>query len=304
MSARRILTYLDLLFGAEPQESLVDLRVKRPEGGMRQEFHPVRARDLLQRRISTLGATRDLYVGVVARGRREGGRDALVSRAHVLWADLDTPEAIANLARFVAPPSLVVNSGSGRHAYWSIWPSITPSLAERMNRRLAHALGGDAVCAEAARILRPPGTFNFKGDAPRPVTIEALTVEIYRAEQVAGNLPDPPETKARPRPTGAPRQLRPDDDLLMSIEPAEYVATLTGQEIGRDGKVRCPFHPDRTPSLHVYQEPERGWACFGCGKGGTIIDFGGYLYGIEPRGRGYHEIRRRLAADTLQRAAA
>jgi DNA primase len=73
--------------------------------------------------------------------------------------------------------------------------------------------------------------------------------------------------------------------------------------------VCCPFHAggeERTPSLHVYPN-DRGWACFGCGRGGTIVDFGAHLYGIEPRGGGFHELRRRLVSElvpALRRAAA
>jgi hypothetical protein len=84
---------------------------------------------------------------------------------------------------------------------------------------------------------------------------------------------------------------------------ARHVTALTGQVIGRDGKIACPFHADRTPSLHVYETAEQGWACFGCDRGGTVIDFGTHLYGLEPRGRGYHEVRERLLADLLGRAA-
>jgi len=58
------------------------------------------------------------------------------------------------------------------------------------------------------------------------------------------------------------------------------------------GKIVCPFHEDTDPSLHVYDET--GWSCFGCGRGGTIIDLGAAMWNIEPRGKGYHEIRRRL----------
>jgi hypothetical protein len=34
-----------------------------------------------------------------------------------------------------------------------------------------------------------------------------------------------------------------------------------GSRVGRSRKVRCPLHEDRTASLHVYREPERGWYC-------------------------------------------
>ena len=70
--------------------------------------------------------------------------------------------------------------------------------------------------------------------------------------------------------------------------------------MGRDGKAQCPWHgggDERTPSLHCYDDG--GFYCYGCGVGGSIIDLGARLYGLEPRGRGFHEIRRRLAADLL-----
>jgi DNA primase len=76
---------------------------------------------------------------------------------------------------------------------------------------------------------------------------------------------------------------------------------LLGQEVGRDSKVRCPWHgggQERTPSLHCFPG-DNGWYCFGCGKGGSIIDLAAMLYGIDARGAGFHEIRRRLAEELL-----
>ncbi|KKR86348.1 DNA primase [Candidatus Gottesmanbacteria bacterium RIFCSPLOWO2_01_FULL_46_21] len=41
---------------------------------------------------------------------------------------------------------------------------------------------------------------------------------------------------------------------------------------GRHFKALCPFHNEKTPSFIV--SPERQmWKCFGCGKGGSVIDF-------------------------------
>ncbi len=101
---------------------------------------------------------------------------------------------------------------------------------------------------------------------------------------------------------GVPAARGRDDDALMEISPTVYVAILTGREIGRDGKVDCPFHDggdERTASLHVYDDPARGWYCFACGRGGTIVDLAAELYGIEPRGQGFHDIRRRLIDELL-----
>lgn len=40
----------------------------------------------------------------------------------------------------------------------------------------------------------------------------------------------------------------------------------------KHGFMVCPFHGDRDASLKVYPGTG-GWHCFGCGKGGSVIDF-------------------------------
>ena len=56
--------------------------------------------------------------------------------------------------------------------------------------------------------------------------------------------------------------------------------------------MRCPFHADRTASLHVYETAARGWYCFGrCRRGGTIYDLAAPLYGYDPRGEDFLRLR-------------
>ena len=44
------------------------------------------------------------------------------------------------------------------------------------------------------------------------------------------------------------------------------------KKTGRHFKALCPFHGEKTPSFIV--SPERQiWKCFGCGRGGSVIDF-------------------------------
>lgn len=61
----------------------------------------------------------------------------------------------------------------------------------------------------------------------------------------------------------------------------EMVAAYYGYEAVKAGFMHCPFHGgDRTPSLKIYGG-RRGWHCYGCGKGGDIIDFVKELYHID-----------------------
>lgn len=288
-----------MVAGAEPAGGLLELRWRRPEGGMGQLFHDCHRPRAIVETIQGLGRRTDVYVGCAPRRHRHGGAEA-IERVWALWADLDTREAVEACERFEPAPSILVRSGTGRHAYWPMLKPLTPPHARIALRRLAHTLGADMASAEPARILRPAGTLNHKTAPPRPVICERLELDAYNAGDVVGRLPDPP---APPRREPLPGDRRPTtDDPLLEIEPAVYVEALTGRDICNDGKVACFFHEDRTPSLHVYPTPEQGWACYGCGRGGTIIDFGAALYGIEPRGRGFHEIRERLEADLRTKA--
>jgi DNA primase len=78
------------------------------------------------------------------------------------------------------------------------------------------------------------------------------------------------------------------------------VLALTGRQPNRAGKIHCPFHDDRTPSLQIYRHD---WYCYGaCRTGGSIYDFAALLYGLRARGREFIELRQRLA-DELHLAA-
>jgi hypothetical protein len=164
---------------------------------------------------------------------------------------------------------------------------------ERANRRLAYALGADPVSADAARILRVPGTRSHKHHPPTPV--EAIRFDADRrlsAAEVIAALPDPP---APPRRDPIVPAEQCADDPLLAIAPDVYVERLLGVEIPRHRKVRCPFHTDRQASLHVYETAQRGWYCFGrCRRGGTIYDLAAPLYGCSARGEDFLRLRAEL----------
>jgi hypothetical protein len=86
------------------------------------------------------------------------------------------------------------------------------------------------------------------------------------------------------------------DDPLKTVPPHVYFEAVAGIVVPPKGWVSCPKpgHLDRRPSCKV---TNTHWRCWSCGAGGSIIDFGAALYGLEPTGRGYWEIRDRLVAD-------
>jgi hypothetical protein len=287
--------FLAALAGDAHGGELLELRYRLDdEHRMGQAFAPARRLHGLARRALLLGRRTDVYVGCAPRIRRHGGRDA-VRRGFVLWADCDGEHAVRALRAFDPAPAIVVASGTGSncHAYWPLTAPLARDELERANRRLAHALGADPVSADAARILRVPGTYSHKH---RPATpVHALRLEIGRrltAGEIVGGLPDPPTPRA-----AAPSRVdvARGDDPLLAIEPEVYVRRLLGVEVPRHRKVPCPFHRDRHASLHVYETAGRGWYCFGrCRRGGTIYDLAAPLYGYEPRGEDFLRLRAEL----------
>ncbi len=65
------------------------------------------------------------------------------------------------------------------------------------------------------------------------------------------------------------------------------VAERYGYQANRAGYISCPFHNEKTASLKVY-DGNRGWHCFGCGRGGSVIDFAMELFNLDFRGACAH----------------
>ena len=295
LSAERasVRRYLTALFGSAPPRSLVELRFRVPSG-MGRRFDSVSVLGRVAEAILALAAQTDVYVGVLPRRRRGGGRADLIEQAAVVWADCDTGESVDALRAFRPLPGMVVaSSEENRHAYWFLTEPVSLDVIERTNRRIALALGADVRCSDPARILRPSGSANRK--RPEPAAVRLL--QLAQTERVSlgdleRNLPPEPEP---PQPTVSLRRWRVAlSDPLETIPPPVYVEQLTGQRVGRSRKIHCPFHEDRTPSMHVYDDPGRGWYCFGCGRGGSIYDLAALLWHRETRGRQFIELRREL----------
>lgn len=91
-------------------------------------------------------------------------------------------ETRRRLAEFPIAPNAIINSGGGLHPYWFVRPPLDLQHgydhARSILRRLALAVADivDVSVSEPARILRIPGSLNFKREygEPRPVVLEML----------------------------------------------------------------------------------------------------------------------------------
>lgn len=127
----------------------------------------------------------DVYYGVLPRLERIGGGDSVPDQADVMWADFDGKAfsdkagAFRALAKIAPEPQIVVDSGNGYHAYW-LMDDIYPFAQLREVMKGFHLIAGADKTYDKSRILRVPGTLNYKTDPPNPVRILRLNLLTRR----------------------------------------------------------------------------------------------------------------------------
>lgn len=139
---------------------------------------------------------REVYYGVgLRRAKIHAGRGKSndVTQVTTLWADIDygathqskaypptEDDAMKLVSEPGVPPSIVVRSGHGLHAYWLLSEALGPedgiaSLLRRWGMTLnSHAKvhGWTLDCtSDLARVLRVPGTINYKFEQVQPVEV-------------------------------------------------------------------------------------------------------------------------------------
>ena len=71
--------------------------------------------------------------------------------------------------------------------------------------------------------------------------------------------------------------VNPFDTIKETLKIAD-VLTFYGVVLNRN-KALCPLHNEKSPSFTIYPNTN-SWHCFGCGAGGSVIDFVMALYGL------------------------
>jgi KaiC/GvpD/RAD55 family RecA-like ATPase len=108
-----------------------------------------------------------------------------VTELRALFVDSDN----GGLPILPVPPSILVQSARGQHAYWLLRPGEELHRFEQAQKHLAQALGTDPKVFDLPRVMRVPGFFHQKGEVFRTSLIEAVPERVYSVEEVVAPLP-------------------------------------------------------------------------------------------------------------------
>ncbi len=141
-----------------------------------------------------------------------------IAALNCLYADFDAKhfggsldETLAHVRGLAVQPSVIVASGGGYHCYWLLDEPFVLDTPEKREHAVAVQrdwvtfVGGDKAAKDIARVLRVPGTLNYKYSPPRPVTfVETDYSRTYTLDALHATLPAvAPRTARAPR-TNAP----------------------------------------------------------------------------------------------------
>jgi hypothetical protein len=263
-------------------------------------------------------AHKEVCFGAVLRTKPRGTREA-AGDSHLLWVDIDKPGELHRLWASPSPPHLIVSSGRGIHAFLRLAHALPTrplerEYVERANLRLSYQLAGDPQVRHRNCLMRAPGSINHKNGNWCHVLFADLQRPPYDVRQLVGSLPDPPpEFLGRPAKRRRPDRTRRfaanphDEDPMRRIAPRDYFRVLTGRDPGEQRVIQCPnpAHKggeERTPSCEVFDAPEDGWYCWGCGAGGSLPDLAGVMLGVGWGPAITREVMREIVGPHIERA--
>lgn len=188
----------DLLSAVQPDSGWFAI-VGIKDGSVRQELVETRdeADAVVQKFVQQ---ERNVFFGVSKFSTGQGRTKDNVQSIKAFWLDIDCGVAKAEVnpktgrpngyltqadgltalkvfcQKIGLPKPIVVNSGRGVHVYWPLSEEITREEWEPVASRLQklcvmHNFYIDAQVFEVARVLRVPGTFNFKDEPPQLVEV-------------------------------------------------------------------------------------------------------------------------------------
>lgn len=187
--------FLDTIYKHTPINTWFAVRLITPEGKHSDHFFKAKDKAKLLDFLTTQKGVNVFARVTVLKERPEKGRGKALDSAgtSVLWVDCDKYDDLhsflAQLEQLPLPPSVIIHSGKGIHAYWLLDKFETDltaikaaniAIGEQLN-----ALQPDSAdhCFDLARVLRVPGSLNYKHAHTPLVHFLSQTDRIYALAQ-------------------------------------------------------------------------------------------------------------------------
>ena len=201
-----------------------------------------------------------------------------ITRARALFADADGPDQVRRCREFIAStgcaPSAIVHTSRDRaHFYWWL-ADLERDNFKPLQNALARALQSDTAVSDISRVMRLPGTYNFKNPAsPHLVRLESVSGKRWTTSEFlarTGLGAEGPSITPRGNLSSA---AAPCSDNLPPAQPVSEVARHGNDELGAgigdhwsidDFANAAMFLAERRPSpLAIYSDSkELGWLNF------------------------------------------
>lgn len=134
------------------------------------------------------------------------------------------------------------------------------------------------VCSilPGTRVVPLPPEVGAHGDITDFFTKLGKTPEDFRSLIEIATAPaiEVPEEEKHPK-----KKYTLTDDARENLKKAKAVPLSTFLKFDQRGFALCPFHSEKTPSLK--KDKENRWYCYGCGKGGDVVDLIMSMYDIK-----------------------
>ncbi len=245
---------------------------------------PLHDRDALLNTLNCLADTNrsgwGAYVSVgvrragLSRWQRGGIADVLALPA--LYADIDHPTGttLTDLRTARLPPSIIIHSGGGLHAYWLLEePTTDLNTARQVLQGLARTFKGDSL--SPAQSMRLPGTLNPKrGRNGALCRLLEVSDRHYRMADFQHFIPSIPQSRIQKsfgQITDKPHSKTLNRDLINAVTTVlfrDFAARETPQQVWIAALCPCGHRRDH-PGAHFRWNPTIGCGC--ChGRHGTL----------------------------------
>ena len=206
---------------------------------------------------------------------KRGGTSEVVALP-AFYTDIDDPTdaTLMKLRGARLPPSVIVHSGGGYHAYWLLdEPTRDLHLARQVLQGLARAFGGDGL--SPAQSLRLPGSVNHKPERGGAVCqLVENSDRHYRSSDFSPFIPSVPHLPER---RTAAQAAHPFNSNNLNVQLVHAIITVLYRDYAARDQRRsdwlaslCPCgHARDSPGAHFFFNPTIG--CGRChGRHGTL----------------------------------